>query len=205
MIKPFLIVLFALIFSGCHQQPEKMAHAENTRISQETPNVIDNVLVAKNALYLNQKQGTWYYNKKPFNGFSVKFYPNGVLEEQLGFYKGKREGVAKRWSDNGVLRVESFYNQNKLVGIYKSWWENGLVAEESTYVNGFKQGIERQWHDNGTLSKLRHMVDGEESGMQQAWLKNGTLYINYEAKNGRIFGLLKSNLCYQLENEVVIK
>jgi hypothetical protein len=41
--------------------------------------------------------------------------------------------------------------------------------------------------------------------MQQAWLETGALYVNYEAKNGRIFGLLRSNLCYQLENEVVVE
>jgi len=204
-MKRFFIISFAVIFSGCNHKPGTIGNVENTQVLVEKAIVVDDVLIAKSELYLNQNQGIWYYNNKPFNGYSVKFYPNGILEEKLGYYYGKREGVARRWSENGVLRVESFYNQNKMVGVYKSWWENGVLSEESTYVNGTKQGVEKQWHSNGKLAKLRHIVEGNESGMQQAWLKNGTLYINYEAKNGRVFGLLRSNLCYQLKNEVVIK
>ncbi|WP_372756617.1 toxin-antitoxin system YwqK family antitoxin [Mariniflexile sp.] len=197
----FLVLLFSVVwFTGCQETSKKeVVFNENTTV------VIDSFQVAKIQLVLNQLEGTWYYKNKPFNGYALKFYSNGVLEERLGFYNGKREGVAKRWSENGVLRVESFYRQNKLVGTYKGFWENGKPSEASFYVDGVKQGEEKQWYDNGQLAKLRRLVDGTEQGMQQAWLKNGTMYINYEAKNGRVFGLLRSNLCYQLEDEVVIR
>jgi antitoxin component YwqK of YwqJK toxin-antitoxin module len=204
-MKPFIIIFFALIFSGCVQKQEAIGNSENTKVLIEKAIVIDNVLVAKSQLFLDQNQGTWYYNNKPFNGFSVKSYANGTLEEKLGYHNGKREGVARRWSENEVLRVESFYSQNKLVGTYRNWWENGVLSEESNYENGVKQGVEKQWYPNEQLAKFRNLVDGDESGMQQAWLETGALYVNYEAKNGRIFGLLRSNLCYQLENEVVVK
>ena len=48
-------------------------------------------------------------------------------------------------------------------------------------------------------------MEGKEEGLQKAWLPNGTLYVNYEAKNGRIFGMLRANSCYKLENEVVVR
>ena len=41
--------------------------------------------------------------------------------------------------------------------------------------------------------------------MQKAWLKNGKLYVNYEAKNGRIFGMRRANACYKLEDEIIIR
>ena len=44
---------------------------------------------------------------------------------------------------------------------------------------------------------------GIESGLQRGYRKNGSLYANYEARNGRIYGLKKSKLCYSLENEKV--
>jgi hypothetical protein len=44
---------------------------------------------------------------------------------------------------------------------------------------------------------------GKEEGLQQAWLENGKIYVNYEAKNGRIFGMNRANLCYKLKNEKV--
>jgi antitoxin component YwqK of YwqJK toxin-antitoxin module len=47
------------------------------------------------------------------------------------------------------------------------------------------------------------IVNGQEEGMQKAWRENGKIYNNYEAKNGRIFGLKRASLCFQLEDEIV--
>ena len=44
---------------------------------------------------------------------------------------------------------------------------------------------------------------GKEEGIQQAFRKNGDLFANYEARAGRFFGLKKSALCYELEDEDV--
>jgi len=167
--------------------------------------VIDSAEVLKNELVLNQVEGKWYHQGQPFNGYSLKYHSDGTLGERLGFYNGKREGIAKRWSQNGVLRVEYHYKQNRLDGSYKSWWENGLLDSEVNYVNGKKSGIEKKWYPTGQLAKERHLVRGSEEGLQKAWLKNGKLYVNYEAKNGRIFGMRRANSCYQLKDETVIQ
>ena len=42
---------------------------------------------------------------------------------------------------------------------------------------------------------------GREEGVQQAFRKNGALFANYEAKDGRIFGLKRATLCFSLEEE----
>ena len=55
------------------------------------------------------------------------------------------------------------------------------------------------------MFKLRNFADGKEHGFQKAWLANGKLYVNYEAKNGRIFGMRRANSCVRLEDEVVIR
>lgn len=73
------------------------------------------------------------------------------------------------------------------------------------YVDGKKEGEEKQFYSNGEISKLRWLERGKESGLQKAWLPNGKLYVNYEAKNGRVFGLMRANACYKLENEKVVK
>lgn len=196
------IVLVLLLLANC-----KEASVENTvgKPITDVAIVIDSSEVKKTTLDLNQLEGKWYLNHLPFNGFSVKYHPNGTLEERLGFYKGKREGIAKRWSENGVLRVESHYKQNRLVGSYKSWWENGILGSEVNYVDGKMNGLQSKWYATGALAKERQLVDGKENGMQKAWLENGKLYINYEAKNGRIFGMKRANSCYQLEDEVIVR
>ena len=42
---------------------------------------------------------------------------------------------------------------------------------------------------------------GREEGLQQGFRKNGVVYANYEARDGRFYGLKKAKLCYGLEDE----
>lgn len=201
-----LLIGIILLGIGCTDMSKNSQNSnELVQGFSEEVFVVSFKVIDKKELILNQLEGTWYFNGRPYNGYSLKSYPYGQTEERLGYYKGKREGVARRWSENGVLRVESHYHQNKLVGEYKTWWENGALAEESYYVNGLQQGEEKQWYPNGIPSKLRQLRDGKEVGLQKGWLQNGTLYVNYEVKNGRIFGMKRANLCYQLENEIVVR
>lgn len=203
-MKRLCIVLLALTLLHCKEKVSSVNNVTTSLVAEEVL-VVSPMEVSKQELVLNQNKGIWYRNGQPYNGYSLKYYPNGNLEERWGFYKGKREGIARRWSLDGVLRVEYNYHQNKMVGPYKAWWENGKLAEESYYVNGLKQGSEKQWYPNGQLSKLRHLIEGKEVGIQKAWLKNGKLYVNYEVKNGRTFGMKRANLCYQLKDEIIIR
>ena len=55
---------------------------------------------------------------------------------------------------------------------------------------------ERQsFHHNGRLAERRHFFDGKEEGLQQAWTEEGQLYINYEMRNGRRYGVLNARPC----------
>ncbi len=195
-----MLVLLILIQVGCREQTEV-----KTEVISSSNIEIPDVEVLKSKLKLNQLEGRWYYQGKPFSGFSLKYHLNDTLGEVVGYYKGKREGIAKQWSNNGVLRVQSYYKQNRLEGTYKTWWETGEVASEANYENGVLNGTERYWYPSGQLSKERNLVDGKEKGLQKAWLQNGSLYVNYEAKNGRIFGLRRANSCYELQDETVVQ
>lgn len=197
----FILFYIFLSLTSCNKS---MVHENEIDSKVGKTIVIKNIEVLKKKLILNQIEGNWYYENNLFSGYSVSFYSNDTLAEKLGFVNGKREGVARRWSENGVLRVESYYKENRLNGIYKTWWENGALASQSNYINNVKQGIENEWYNTGQIAKERQLVDGIENGMQKAWLENGKLYINYEAKNGRIFGMRRANSCYKLEDEIII-
>ncbi|MEQ3664992.1 MULTISPECIES: toxin-antitoxin system YwqK family antitoxin [unclassified Olleya] len=197
----FIVIVFTI--TGCKDASDSTS--SNTVTKNEQAIVIGNVELLKEALVLNGNKGRWYYKDKPYTGYSLKYYPNGVLEEKLGFFNGRREGVAKRWTKNKKLQLESYYKNNKLDGVYKTWWENGELSGQSFYENGVKQGEEKQWFPDGQMFKLRNFADGKEHGFQKAWLANGKLYVNYEAKNGRIFGMRRASSCVRLEDEVVIR
>lgn len=192
-----LFLLLCIAVCGCEQVSHNIKDHDGF-------DDIKNIEVAKSILKLDGNKGIWYYNEKPFSGYAVSYHTNNTLREKIGFSKGRKEGVAQIWFINGVLKVESHYKQNKLVSSYKSWWDNGVLSSEVTYIKGKKQGVEKTWYNTGVLSKERNLVGGQENGLQKAWLKNGKLYVNYEAKNGRAFGMRRANSCYRLEDEVVV-
>lgn len=199
----FLILFLAVSLFSCKKSVINTKSKTSEKVV-EKETIIKPVEVQKEDIKLNQVEGTWYYNKVPYSGYSVKYYANDTLAEKTGFINGKREGISKKWSENGQLRLELHYKNNRIDGNYKTWWQNGALAEESTYVKGLMEGVQKKWYPTGVLAKLRNVVNGKENGKQQAWLENGKLYVNYEAKNGRIFGLKRANSCYKLEDEKVI-
>jgi len=204
-MKSFLLIVSTiLLLTGCNDV-SLSSKANDIGIVEEKTLVINATEILKEDLVLNQLEGRWYYNNQLYSGYSVRYYPNDTLAEKIGYHLGKREGITKKWSENGVLRIESHYKDNRLDNVYKSWWENGTLAAQSNYVDGVKQGIEQEWYPTGQLAKKRQLVDGNENGLQQAWLENGKLYVNYETKNGRIFGMRKANSCYKLEDETIIR
>lgn len=198
-LKLFLLIISVIVISCKKTTNKKQLTADTQKLT------IKNIEVVKDSLVLNGNEGVWYYKNLPYNGYSVRYYSNGALMQKVGFYNGKKDGEAQTWFDDGVLKVESHYHQNKLIGVYKAWWRNGVLASEVYYESGVKEGVEKKWYDTGVLSKKRNLVKGRENGIQQAWLKNGKMYVNYEAKNGRIFGMRRANSCYRLEDEIIIR
>jgi protein SCO1 len=53
----------------------------------------------------------------------------------------------------------------------------------------------RTYYPSGRLYEVRHLVDGREEGLQQAWTEDGQLYINYEMRNGRRYGVINPRPC----------
>ena len=177
----------------------------NTKKTGPNLVVIKNVEVEKELLKLNVVEGRWYYAGAPFNGYLVETYENGQIAEKTGFFHGKREGPSLKWYKGGKLFSQKNYVSNRLEGTSKTWWPNGQQSSESNYTNRQRHGYQKKWYPNGQITSITHFNLGKEEGLQQAWLKTGKLYVNYEAKNGRFFGLRRSNLCYQLKDEVVQK
>ncbi|GJM34178.1 MAG: hypothetical protein DHS20C18_31790 [Saprospiraceae bacterium] len=152
-------------------------------------------------LELKPQEGLVYYQGRPFTGISVAYYPDGEKAETIEYLNGKKHGLYKKWFEHGALSFESHYSAGKQHGLTKSWWSNGNLRTASHYEEGVPHGIQKQWYKSGARFKQMQLVFGKEEGLQQSWRENGKIYNNYEAKNGRIFGLKRANLCYELEDE----
>lgn len=193
------IIAVLLFFVACKSNSERSLSSDS---SFDEIQVIPDVQIAKELLVLKPTEGKWYRDSLPFSGFAVTHHPNGALAERIGYWEGKRQGMAQKWYPDSLLQKQSFYQANRLDGEVKVWAPNGVLVVESHYINGVRHGEQKRWYPTGQLLKKTHINMGKEEGMQQAWLENGKIYVNYEAKNGRTFGLSKANLCYELEDEI---
>jgi hypothetical protein len=82
-----------------------------------------------------------------------------------------------------------------------TWWPNGHLRSSATYVNDVYHGEYRTWYASGHPYELRHFDRGREAGLQQSWTEDGTLYLNYETRNGRRYGLINAKPCLPADTD----
>jgi hypothetical protein len=74
-------------------------------------------------------------------------------------------------------------------------WPDGRPQTRGEYRHDVRHGEFRTWHRNGRLAELRHYVDGREAGLQQAWTADEVMFLNYEVRGGRRYGLVNAKPC----------
>jgi len=162
--------------------------------------------VAKSSLIYNPKNSLWTINEgELFSGFATTYYEDGTLKEKFGILEGRKQNEASKYYPDGHLKSFSNYHKGKLHGEKKSWSPDSthLLVSHLNYQSGKAHGIQKKWYSTGEIFKVLNLNQGKEEGIQQAFRKNGKLFANYEARNGRIFGLRKSALCFGLEEEEI--
>lgn len=196
---------FGLIFLvlGCqYSEPTESGSISNqdSNIPNQTYGIGEVLYSRQNSLWLLKSDSS------VVSGYVKEFYPDGALFREFGVIAGKKEGISSTYFDDGRLKFLDTFQKNRLNGMVKRWtMESGyqLIAE-LYYVDGKLHGEQKKWYPTGELHKRMNLKMGREEGMQQAFRKNGAIYANYESRNGRIFGLKRSNLCYELDNEQIV-
>ena len=187
------VVFVAMVFVSCQIM-------EDDSVLKNQESLIE---ISEDSLKLDPQKGLVFYKGEPFTGTSVGLYPNGKNKVSIDFLKGKKQGFYRKWFEGGLLSFESEYVNGKKNGANKTWWRNGNLRSESYSVNGVSHGEQKQWYKSGAKFKVINIVKGKEEGLQQSWRENGKIYNNYEAKDGRIFGLKRASLCYELDDEII--
>jgi antitoxin component YwqK of YwqJK toxin-antitoxin module len=198
----FLIVCaLSLLFTSCSEK--KVVKIPLVSNSIDTLLAIPNTTVDKSELHYDNKVSLWTLNNQQYSGYAVSFYEDSILKEKVGILNGKKENQAIRWYLDGHFKQVAHYHKGKLHGEKKVWssYENHIILSQLNYRLGKAHGEQKQWYKSGELHKKLNLNMGKEEGIQQAFRENGDLYANYEAKDGRIFGLRKTALCFGLEEE----
>lgn len=186
MIKQFAFILFVLIHSSCKQKQQDAL-----------------LKVPESALELHKHSGSFLLHGEAFTGSSFKNYPNGKISRVINYFEGQKHGKMILFFKSGDTSYIANYLNGRLNGKITGWWNNGKLRSERNYLDGKVHGEQKQWYKSGAKFKRLHYKNGIENGMQQEWTEDGKLYNNYENRNGRIYGLKRSNLCFELEDEEI--
>lgn len=167
---------------------------------------VPDIVIEKDKLIYQNHSSKWTLNDVAFSGLVESYYEDGSIKQRFGVLKGLRQGAALDWFEDGHLKFSANYHQGRLHGEKKIWYENSnhQLASQLNYHQGKLNGIQMKWYATGEIFKLLNLNMGQEEGIQQAFRKNGVLYANYEAREGRVFGLKRASLCFELEEETLV-
>lgn len=198
----FLRFLMILSVLSCGNKEKEIALPKSNTIDDKAI-VIRDTIVNVQQLEYDPKRSIWSFNKIPYSGFATSLNQDNILIQNTGFLNGKKEREEYLWYPDGHLRQIANYKNGRLHGEKKVWSPDPdhILISHLNYLTGKPHGEQLKWYSTGELFKKMNLNMGREEGHQQAFRKNGDLYANYEAKNGRIFGLKKAALCFGLENQ----
>lgn len=191
---------------GCQNRGEQLEIIKTKVIVNKIQTLkVPDVTVSLEQLELIRLEGQWKLDNIPYSGYGLSYFSNGQLQSKIGFVNGKKEGQATEYFEDGHPKSITSYHKNMMHGEVKNW--SGAKGHSKLAVRNFylnkPHGTHEKWYPNGNLMKVITYNMGHEEGLQQAFLENGKIYANYEAKNGRTFGLKRSILCYELEDGIV--
>lgn len=193
-------MLWMILLSGCGYR-QNVTAVEEPSLELTVPYLEGDVIYdASSSLWLDKSDSS------EVTGVIVSHFDSGIIAKIVCVLAGKKHGPQITYFPNGRTKFYEVFALGKLEGLVKRWGiqEGYRLIAELHYNNGRLDGLQRKWYHSGELHKVLNMEMGAEVGLQQAFRKNGVLYANYEAINGRTFGMRRSSLCYELQNEEVV-
>ncbi len=190
------VVIYFLIISACNLPALDDVQTETETVAVTIPG---GMVRATDSL-LRLENGVWYYRSQPFSGTIVSFFESGQIKTTQSFYKGIEEGAYAGFYPDGSKEAWRWYHKGEKDSVHRGWWPNGNLRFEYHFDNGNYQGDYKEWYASGAA--LKHIVyaNGKElSG--RGWRANGRIYMSFEVRNGRMYGLINPNLCYSLKDE----
>lgn len=205
-MKNNLIFLLLLAFPICSCGPNDEAIKDPVSVKIDLNSIdIPEISLEKSSLNYNAKNSLWTSEGKRFSGYAVSYYQDSTLRQKIGILDGKKQNESFDWYSDGHVKQLAKYYKGKLEGEKKMWSPDSthILVSHLNYHLGKLHGTQKKWYPTGEIFKILNLANGKEEGIQQAYRKNGNLFANYEAREGRIFGLKRAALCFGLEDEKI--
>ena len=113
-----------------------------------------------------------------------------VLLAVAGFGLLCGAGFTVRGGADAVQSPQTLRNGHVL-----QYWPDGTLRSDVNYRRDAYEGVYRTYYASGAPYELRHYANGHEEGVQQSWTDTGVLYLNYEVRDGRRYGLVNASPC----------
>jgi antitoxin component YwqK of YwqJK toxin-antitoxin module len=147
--------------------------------------------------------GLMLLNDKPFTGMLFTLYP-GIRDtlEINAYLEGAEHGIWKRFYPDGKLELQREFDRGKKTGEFSAFWQNRNRKLRYKFVNDEYQGLCQEWNPSGGLIKEMTYAKGHEEGPQKMFYDNGKVRSNYTVINGRRYGLLGTKNCVNVADSV---
>ena len=103
---------------------------------------------------------------------------------------------------NGRLASVQAYRNGRKIGTHAAWWPSGAMRMMAQYAGDVYDGEYRTFYETGRPYEVRHYSRGREAGLQQSWTADGVMFLNYEMREGRRYGMVNARPCVQAEGTV---
>lgn len=155
----------------------------------------------------NRNEGTFTWEngiclrgKQAYTGVLVHSDSLGNLISKQQYYQGKEEGWSEWYYPNGSTNARRYFRKGEKDSVHLGWWPNGNLRFEYHFHQGQYEGWFREWYVSGKPLKAIWYEGGKEI-RGTGWRENGKIYMSFEVRNGRLYGLVNPNLCYSLQKE----
>jgi len=124
---------------------------------------------------IEEKEGIYYKEGKPYTGSLTENYPDGKLKTELFLKEGMKNGKVKIYSETGQLTEIRSFKMNEMHGKWFVFNEEGIKTSLAGYKNGQKEGKWMIWNDNGTLLYMLYYSKGNKTGTWKSFNDRGEL------------------------------
>ena len=97
------------------------------------------------------------------------------INKKHGFLDGKWI----KWYAEGLKQEEGDYNQGIKVGTWSRYSMNGQILEEINYDNKGRNLYEITYYDNGTVREYKDYFSKNSSRIQYRWFKKGRIFLHF--------------------------
>lgn len=89
-----------------------------------------------------------------FDGCCYAYSDDGMMEAEIPYCKGKREGIALYYHKNGNLWKEISLSNDQIEGFYTVYFDDGSLFERAEYIDGKREGPScKYWFGGATAAE----------------------------------------------------